>query len=303
MQTHGTVVDDCPKHLSNGKSTHSIITEDGSLTIPLNSHGIMSYFNVRTSSTKELEECHTVNLTSEFVEWEPYSPTFEEEERVYNCNNEYGVLKQIASINEEYNEIMDTLLRKNSIKSTVTARKNLFVNEETLAKRWAVGIKIAHETIKATSQNFVRNAVHPIERRFQTKNTHLRYNHLKCRFYSDKFFSGVKSVNGNTCSQLFVTDFGYCKFTPMKNKADANLALQELIRDVGIPEHVHTDGAKEMTEGAWKRIYGEAGIKMSQTEKGLPWQNRKEDEIREINWHARRLMDRTKSTHNCGTFV
>jgi len=207
MQTHGTVVDDCPKHLSNGKSTHSIITEDGSLTIPLNSHGIMSYFNVRTSSTKELEECHTVNLTSEFVEWEPYSPTFEEEERVYNCNNEYGVLKQIASINEEYNEIMDTLLRKNSIKSTVTARKNLFVNEETLAKRWAVGIKIAHGTIKATSPHLVRNAVHPIERRFRTKNTHLRYNHLKCRFYSDAFFSGVKSVNGNTCSQLFVTDF------------------------------------------------------------------------------------------------
>jgi hypothetical protein len=80
----------------------------------------------------------------------------------------------------------------------------------------------------------------------------MRYNHLKCRFYSYTFFSGVTSINGNTCSQLFITDFGYCKLTPTKSKSEANLALQELIKDVGIPEHIHTDGSKEPTQGAWK---------------------------------------------------
>jgi hypothetical protein len=32
----------------------------------------------------------------------------------------------------------------------------------------------------------------------------------------------------------------------MKSKSEAPLALQELIQDIGIPEHIHTDGAKEI---------------------------------------------------------
>jgi hypothetical protein len=45
-----------------------------------------------------------------------------------------------------------------------------------------------------------------------------------------------------------------------------------------------------MTAGKWKKIYNEYGIKMSQTEKDSPWQNRTEIEIREIKKHARRMM-------------
>lgn len=120
----------------------------------------------------------------------------------------------------------------------------------------------------------------------------LGYNHLKCRFNSDTFFSGVKSIIGNTCAQLFITEFGYGKVCPMKLKSEAGYALKELIQDVGIPKEIHTDGAKELTAGMWKQICRDADIKVSQTEKDSPWQNCTEVEIRELKRHVRHFLAR-----------
>ncbi len=39
----------------------------------------------------------------------------------------------------------------------------------------------------------------------------------------------------------------------MQAKSEAGFALQELIRDVGIPRELHTDGAKELTMGTSKK--------------------------------------------------
>jgi hypothetical protein len=177
--------------------------------------------------------------------------------------------------------------------TTTTVKKNLFVKEDVLAKKWAIGKQIAHDTIKATTQAFVRNVMHPVERRFKTKNVALRYNHIKQTFTPNTFFANIKSAAGKKCAQLFTTDFGFAKFVPMRSKSEAPTALQEFIRDVGIPDHIHSNGAKEMTLGAWKKTCYEAGIRMTNTEKGSPWQNRTEVEIREIKRHVRLLLKRT----------
>ena len=169
------------------------------------------------------------------------------------------------------------------------------LKESELASRWSIGIKDAHETVNATTQKFILNALHPIERRFQTKNAMLRYNNLNCQFSSDTFFSNVKSLLQNTCAQLFVTDFGYLKFSPMKQKSEAGFALKELIQDVGIPKHLHTDGAKELTLGTWKQICKETGIQTTQTEAHSQWQSRTEIEIRELKRHVRRLTSRSQT--------
>ncbi len=55
--------------------------------------------------------------------------------------------------------------------------------------------------------------------------------------YSDTFFANCTSLIRYKCALLFVTDFGYLKFTAMKNKSEAGYALQELIRYIGICEH------------------------------------------------------------------
>jgi hypothetical protein len=84
MHTQGLIVDDCPKHLSIGKSTHSIVIEDENITISLRLRGIMSYFNVRTPTLKEIEECVNINMTPEHIEWEPYSDYHVEQEKGFD---------------------------------------------------------------------------------------------------------------------------------------------------------------------------------------------------------------------------
>jgi hypothetical protein len=111
---------------------------------------------------------------------------------------------------------------------------------------------------------------------YKTTNITLHYNQLGCRFNSDTFFSGVKLLQQNRCAQLFITEFGYAKITPMRSKSDTGYALKEMIQDVGIPKEIHTDGAKELTMGTWKQVCRHAGIKTTITKKDSPWQNRAE---------------------------
>jgi hypothetical protein len=83
-------------------------------------------------------------------------------------------------------------------------------------------------------------------------------------------FSSVPSIIQSKCGQIFTTNFGFTKFVPLKSKGDAAEALQEFIMDIGIPEQIHTDGAKEMTLGNWRKTCREHSVKMSNTEKYPP---------------------------------
>ena len=280
MRSNNVTVDDVPRHLSS-KSSHSIIVHDENLTLPLKLNGVISYFNARTPTKYEIENCPHIVLTSS-EEWDPYSGSFAMREATETSN-----MIQISAFTTEFMEKADQWMLSNSTLASVKLdKKNLFIQEQQLANNWGIGLKDASNTLKATSQLFIRSLLHPIERRFRTKNTALRYNQLSCRFYSDTFFSSTKSVINNTCAQLFVTDFGYAKFSPMQSKSEAGFTLKELIQDVGIPKELHTDGAKELTKGIWKQVCQESGIKTTSTEKGSPWQNRTEVEIRELKRHA-----------------
>jgi len=75
----------------------------------------------------------------------------------------------------------------------------------------------------------------------------------------------VTSTHGNKCGQFFATDFGFNKFVPMASKSEAGYALQEVIREIGIPNQIHTDGAKELTQGRWRDICRDANILTTQT--------------------------------------
>jgi hypothetical protein len=81
----------------------------------------------------------------------------------------------------------------------------------------------------------------------------------------------------------------------MKAKSEAGFVLKELIQDVGIPKHIHTDGAKELTLGTWKDACHDAGIRVTNTENNSPWQNCTEVEIRELKKDVRRFMSRTNT--------
>ena len=73
-------------------------------------------------------------------------------------------------------------------------------------------------------------------------------------------------MRGNTMAQLYVNDIKYLRIMPMKKKSEAGLTLQELIQDIGIPAALHTNGAKELSQGKWKEVCDDYGIKQTITE-------------------------------------
>ena len=296
MRAYGIQVDDVPKHLSKGTSSHSIFFEDENIRIPLLLNGCISYFNVRTPSDKEISQCLHLNATSESIDWEPYSSCFAELEEAFDEPKRVPMaqtnISYLASGNPEICDTIEYNLNSSSMK---TSNKDLYVKPKELASKWAIGPNLAEATVKATTQKFIRSAVHPIDRRFRTRNTALKYNSLNCRFTSDTFFASTPSILRNTCAQLFMSDFGFGKFCPQRLKSEAGFSLQEFLQDIGIPRHIHTDVAKEMTLGTWQKVCKEAGIKTSTSEPYSPWQNRTEVEIRELKRHVRRLMSRTQT--------
>jgi hypothetical protein len=314
LRANGIIVNDIPQHLARRAgilSTHSIHCGNDSLNIPLLLKGIISYFNVRRPTLEEIHNCATIQLTDHDSEWDPYSPLFEAQEaatiandmipapdaedRVLYAMKTSPYLTEDIDLFDMSTKLHHVLEAKSIIAATQTSNRRLGVNAEELGKRWSIGKRVAEDTIKATTQSFIRSAIHPIERRYRTKNSTLRYNHLNSVFRADTMFSNVRSALGNTLAQVFVNDQGFSKVVPGQLKSEAGYALQELIQDVGIPKGIHTDDAKELTGGKWKEVCKSHGIAMSNTEPYSPWQNRAEGLIKEIKRHVRRLMSRTRS--------
>ena len=57
-----------------------------------------------------------------------------------------------------------------------------------------------------------------------------------------------------TCAQVFVTAEGFIKVYPMKNKGEANNALNNFCVTVGLPLTIITDNAKEEYGGNWDMV-------------------------------------------------
>ena len=74
----------------------------------------------------------------------------------------------------------------------------------------------------------------------------LHYQRLDTTLYSNTMFAKVKSLKGNTCSQFFVAKH-FVRVQPMPTKADAGRSLRFFAEDVGVPNYIVVDGAKEQT--------------------------------------------------------
>jgi len=72
----------------------------------------------------------------------------------------------------------------------------------------------------------------------------LRHWRLHDTFYTDTLFSGIKSQNGNKCTQV-TTNGSLIHVFPMTSKLEAGNALSRFILDIGIPDVVVVNGAGE----------------------------------------------------------
>ncbi len=105
----------------------------------------------------EIENCRQIVLTSE-EEWLPYSSHFQELE-----DQAKGESANISAMTINEMEHSDIFILKLRMMSTQTIKKNLFIQSQELAKQWSIGTVDADNTIKVTTQRFVRNALQPIE--------------------------------------------------------------------------------------------------------------------------------------------
>lgn len=181
------------------------------------------------------------------------------------------------------------------------------LTKEILSKRWGNGLDTAHRTITVTTQNGIRRILHPVERCCRTRQAHLRFPTLNTRLYTDTMFSAVSSLRGSKCAQVFTNGIGYDLFYPLKKEAMAADALNEVIRTVGVPKELVSDGARAELHGRFAKVANEYRIKRRVTEPYSGWQNRAEAAIREIKRGIRRAMQRARSPKRlwdyCGEWV
>jgi hypothetical protein len=87
MRHNGLIVDNVPRHLAPDPTTatHSIYMPEEGLRIPLEIQDVVSYFDTRTPTTQELEDCKRVLLTAD-TEWDPHSEQFMMNERAFNAS-------------------------------------------------------------------------------------------------------------------------------------------------------------------------------------------------------------------------
>ena len=78
------------------------------------------------------------------------------------------------------------------------------------------------------------------------------------RFHTDTFFAKTASLTNCTMAQLYTNDVDFTKAFPMKTKSEAPDTLVAFMQDVGIPSALHSDDAKELTQGRTGEIMRKA---------------------------------------------
>ncbi len=197
---------------------------------------------------------------------------------------------------------LDNIVSKATVATRLTSVNGIISNErhssikaEDLARRWNIGIEAAQATLKATTQHGVRHAIHPLTRRYRTDILQARLRQLNDKFYTDTLFGSVKTINGNTCGQIF-TNGKFVHFEPMKRKSEAGTALIDFTHDVGVPRKLVFDGAKEQVgpQTEFMKCVRRNHIDWRATEPYSHWQNQAEGMIREI----RKDWRRARTKHN-----
>ncbi len=104
------------------------------------------------------------------------------------------------------------------------------------------------------------------------------------KFYTDTLFGRCKSIINNTCAQIFANESYFVKAYPMEKKSSAGLALQQFVRNYGIPEQLTSDGASEQTgpKTEFMQIVRKYDIEHHISKPRRPQQNRAESVIREV---------------------
>ena len=278
LQMNGLVMDTCLRQFSTGESIHGIYDPTEDLYFQFQMHGCISFLPTWLLTNGELEKCCYLYMTSE-SEWEPYSNIFQEVDHPFQ-----GMHVASVKLGEHHN------MAGRSISAVTLDDKSSKVGPDELARWFGIMKDWAAMTLKVTMQWGIRQFSKLANRRFQMQQSHLWYPHLQMKLYLDTLFLKTKSLMGEMCGQMMMTD-GHKTVYPMKLKLEAGLKLNQWIVDNGIPGLLITDNAWEETYRTWGKVTKKYLIPQKWTKPGSPWQNRAEVHIGEWKKHYHCLMN------------
>ena len=107
----------------------------------------------------------------------------------------------------------------------------------------------------------------------------LQYHRIEDHFFMDTLFAtkkGGKLSRGNKCCQLFVTDKRFLHMVPMKRKSKVFMTVKMFAKEIGAPNAIVCNMAKEQTSAELKGFLNDIGTTLHALEEGTPWANKAE---------------------------
>eukprot|EP00536_Pseudo-nitzschia_multiseries_P014239 jgi/Psemu1/38033/gm1.38033_g len=155
---------------------------------------------------------------------------------------------------------------------------------ERLAKTWNISFKKAEQTLKVTTQKALRNLQLPLMKRLPTQ----RFRNKRVApgtWYTNAWHAKTTSImRQEKCAHVFTNGKGFEVFIPIQGKSQAHQGLKIFIHEVGIPEHLISDGAPEQGSPRtykthWNSIVKQNHIHQTFIQLHCPFQNRAEQAI------------------------
>ena len=247
------------------------ITTFEHLFIPFIMDGTTVYFESRVPTSDEIDSLAHVELTRDDP-WDPKRvqlrissvqfagatsngrglqsvPTILHETDTVFASFEPLLNEQLANlriINSVNVLPRDDWRRGRQASAVLSDARHTTVTAENLSKAWNIGLDTAAKTLQVTTQQGVRTALHPIQRRYRVDHLQLHRNRLNTTFYVDQLFAKTKSLRGNSCATVF-TNGKFTAVYPAETRKHAGQALADFAQDVGIPEHLTADLAGELS--------------------------------------------------------
>ncbi len=162
-------------------------------------------------------------------------------------------------------QLRDALEEGFSTLSAVRAGQTWGVSTEHLAKIWRVSHDNAARTLEVMTQLLHTNDGSSLSRNGGTDDCAVRYKKLWSTFFSDALFATKKgkSLRGNTCAQLFVSDKGFVAVYPMQSQSEYLLALKQFVKDVSVPEVLVCDSHPSQNAREVKQFLMSVGTALS----------------------------------------
>lgn len=312
----------------------SIITEDKEFCMELTIEGTIVFAETHSPTTQELRDCPHIQLTSP-LPWIPSKVQFpcsatslEEEvggmrylsgirthheiecflrEEEDPCFCLESMNRAIASMKVVVDEGKDPepILRDESIDPGVSdvpelhtfqsSDRHTDVSPADLSERWNISLSTAIQTLKKTTQRFLRSAVLPLSRRYRADRVFERKT-LAGTWSTDTMDGRSKSLEGNRYAQVFANKSYFSRIYPMDRKGKAGDALRLFCQEFGVPERLTFDGSKEQNgKGTeFMKQIRQHGIDYHVSEADLHNQNPVEGVIRELRRKWYRIMIRKR---------